>query len=60
MHAADLFEVPGKDKYDIEEEVGHGTFSEVSWAARTGPADVRVLQPAHLLAPQLLVDVDLP
>lgn len=26
---ADLFEVPGADEYEIEEEVGHGTYSEV-------------------------------
>ncbi len=25
-----FFDVPGADEYEVEEEVGHGTFSEVS------------------------------
>ena len=32
MNAGDLFldRLPGSDHYDLEEEVGHGTYSEVS------------------------------
>lgn len=34
MRGSDLFlqSIPGSDQYDVEEEIGHGTFSEVgSW-----------------------------
>lgn len=27
-----LFDVPGTDEYEVEDEVGHGTFSEVGTA----------------------------
>ena len=35
MQAAELFDVPGSNKYKVEEEVGHGSFSEVSGCCPT-------------------------
>ncbi|KAL4458336.1 hypothetical protein ABPG75_013201 [Micractinium tetrahymenae] len=48
MHAVDLFDVPGKDRYDVEEEVGHGTFSEVHRARDHGTGDLVALKHMYL------------
>ena len=38
MRGADLFldGIPGTEEYEIEEEIGHGTFSEVRYTVAEG------------------------
>lgn len=48
MEGADLFDIPGSDKYDIEEEVGHGTFSEVHRARERSTGELVALKHMYL------------